>query len=104
MGNGVRVRIRRTGREVEKKRKKNKENTTNGENVLIRFKIDKTKKKIRIFFIGWKILNWFEKFKQKIKINLIHNINHLLVIIQYIEDITQWHEDMNFIFVFATRK
>ena len=37
---GVRVRIRRTGNE-----KKNEENTTKGKNVLIRFKIDKTKTK-----------------------------------------------------------
>ena len=50
MGNGVRVgirvriRIRRTGREVEIKRKKKEENTTKGQNVFIRFKIDKTKK------------------------------------------------------------
>ena len=46
MGNGVGVRvwIRRSGREVEKKRKKNKENTRKGQNVFIRLKIDKTKK------------------------------------------------------------
>ena len=42
--NGVRVRIRRSGREVEKKRKKNKENTRKGQNVFIQLKIDKTKK------------------------------------------------------------
>ena len=43
----VRFRIMRTGREVERKRKKCEEkiNTTKGQNVFIRFKIEKTKKK-----------------------------------------------------------
>ena len=47
MGNGVRVTIRRAGKEVEKKGKKNEENTTKGQNVFIRLKIDKTKKKFK---------------------------------------------------------
>ena len=41
----VSVRIRRTGREVEKKRKKSEENTTKGQNVFIQFKIEKKTKK-----------------------------------------------------------
>ena len=43
---GVRIWVKRTGREVERKRKKCEEkiNTTKGQNVFIRFKIEKTKK------------------------------------------------------------
>ena len=52
LGNGVRVRvrirIRRTGREVEKKEKKTKK-IQQRRNVFIQLKINKTKKKVRIF-------------------------------------------------------
>ena len=48
MGNGIRVRIRRTGREVEKKEKKTKK-IQQRRNVFIQLKINKTKKKVRIF-------------------------------------------------------
>ena len=43
---GVRIRIWRTGREVERKRKKSEENTTKGQNIflLIQFKITQSEK------------------------------------------------------------
>ena len=73
----MQVKIRRTGREVERKRKKSEENTRKGQNVFIRFKIEKNKKiktSQKFFYwlenftdTGWKILNWLQKISNQKK-------------------------------------